>query len=121
MLVSWADALRFFGRLFHGGRSIMKRRLYLIALLIFSVVVGWVAFRLVPPPLPELSRQQFLAEVRAGHVSRVTITDKELITGESSTRGPFRTAMKPEETPLLEELRSLGVEIVFERSTLGLI
>jgi len=97
----------------------MTRRLYLVVVGILSIAIGYVAFRLVPKPLPELSRQEFLAETRAGHVRKVTVTDRELITGESSTRGPFRTAMKPEETELLDKLRSLEVEIVFEKSSDG--
>jgi hypothetical protein len=45
-----------------------------------------------------------------------------VITGESSTRGPFRTAYKePEDAKLATELRALGVEVVYETSPIGLI
>jgi hypothetical protein len=62
-----------------------------IVTLILAVIAGIVAAWLVPPPLPELSRREFVDEVRAGHVRRVEIEDQEVILSESTTRGPFRT------------------------------
>ncbi len=96
-----------------------RRRAYLVAIGILSIAIGWAAARLVPKPLPEFSRQEFLAEARAGHIRSVVIADQEVITGESATRGPFRTRMQPRDTALLEELRSLGVEILYERPDPG--
>src|SRR6516225_11578827 len=59
--------------------------------LVAALIVGVIAFHLVPEPLPELTRAEFMAEVRAGHVRRVEIREQEVIIGESSTRGKFRT------------------------------
>jgi hypothetical protein len=89
---------------------------------LLAVIAGVFAFYHVPEPLPELSRTEFLAEVRAGHVRKIVIEDHQVITGESSTRGPFRTAYKePEDAKLATELRALGSEVVFETSPIGLI
>jgi hypothetical protein len=89
--------------------------------LILALIAGWWAFSHVPPPLPELTREEFLAEVRAGHVRKIVIEDHQVITGESSTRGRFRTAYKePEDADLATELRAQGVEVLFDNST-GLI
>jgi hypothetical protein len=90
--------------------------------LVAAAIAGVTAAYLVPKPLPELSRAEFIDEVRAGHVHTVVIEDQELITGVSSTRGPFRTGFrKAEDGRLPAELRTLGVEIRFEKSGLGLI
>jgi hypothetical protein len=56
---------------------------------VLAVIVGVVAFWFVPKPLPELSRAEFMDEVRAGHVHRVEIEEQEVILGESTTRGPL--------------------------------
>jgi hypothetical protein len=90
-------------------------------LVLLSVLAGWLAFNHVPPPLPELSRAEFMAEVRAGHVRKVTIEDRQVIVSESSARGAFRTAYKePADAKLATELRARGVEVVFETSPLGI-
>ncbi len=100
----------------------MKVTLRLGAAALLAVIAAWFTYQHVPEPLPELSRAEFIAEVRAGHVRKVVIKDEEVITGESSTRGPFRTAFKKaEDAHLVTELRALGVEVVFEKSPLGLI
>src|ERR1700676_1207186 len=89
---------------------------------LLALLAGWFAFHHVEEPLPELSRAEFLAEVRAGHVRKIIIEDQQAITGESSTRGPFRTAFKKDEdAKLVTELRERGVEVVFETSPVGLI
>lgn len=98
------------------------RTLRLLLALIAALVVGAVAGYLVPPPLPELTRAEFLDEVRAGHVRSIVIKDQELITGVSSTRGAFRSDFrKADDRGLPAALRALGVEISFETSALGLI
>ena len=72
--------------------------------------------------LPGISREQFLAEVRAGHVNRVVIQDEQLITSASSTRGAFTTPYhKSRDAQLVLELRARGIEVVFETSAPGLI
>jgi hypothetical protein len=89
---------------------------------VLAVIAGWAAFRSVPRPLPELLRTEFLVEIREGHVRKVVVEDHEVITGVSTTRGPFRTAFKKQsDQALVTELRSLGVEVEFEESTPGLI
>jgi|SRR5215472_5239258 len=89
--------------------------------LFLAVIAGVFAFYHVPAPLPELSRPEFLAEVRAGHVRKIVIADHQVITGESSIRGRFRTDYKePEDGNLATELRAQGVEVVFETSPIGL-
>jgi hypothetical protein len=85
---------------------------------VFAIAVGWLAFRHVPAPLPELSRAEFLAEVRAGHLHKVVIEDRQVIIGESSTRGEFRTRYQErEDVNLLTELRAQGVDVLFDNST----
>lgn len=85
---------------------------------VLSAIAGWVAFHHVPKPLPELSRSEFIAEVRQGHVAKVIIEDQEIITGVSSTRGSFRTPFhKTEDGGLARQLRALGVEVMFGKST----
>jgi len=93
-----------------------------LGLILLATIAGWIAFRLVPKPLPEISRAEFLTEVREGRVRKVVIEDRRLITGESTTLGPFRTAFHdPDDAALATELRALGVEVAFEESALGLI
>ena len=100
----------------------MKASIRLGVLVLLSGFAGWWAFQHVPAPLPELSRTEFVAEVRAGHVRKVIVEDHQVITGESSTRGPFRTSYKePKDANLASELRAQGVEVVFETSPVGLI
>src|SRR5580700_8764147 len=97
----------------------MKVTLRLGIAVLVGVIAAWLTFQHIPP---ELSRAEFMAEVRAGHVHKVIIKDEEVITGESSTRGPFRTAFKKaEDAKLVTELRALGVEVIFEKSPEGLI
>jgi hypothetical protein len=92
-----------------------------IVLLALSGLVGVVAFLLVPEPLPELSRGEFMDEVRAGHVHRIEIKDQQVILSESTTRGPFRADFnKVRDAGLPDELRALGVEIWYTRSPPGI-
>lgn len=91
-----------------------RRRLLLTALL--AVAIGVIATLLVPKPWPEISRSEFLVEVRSGHVQEIEIHDDETILAVSSTRGRFRTAIKPGETQLLDELRARGIRILYSSS-----
>src|SRR6516162_8871753 len=80
-----------------------------IATLVLAVIAGTVAAWLVPPPLPELSRTEFMDEVRAGHVRGVEIEDQEIILNESTIRGPFRTNFdKVRDAGLPDLVRSIG-------------
>ena len=89
--------------------------------LIAAVIAGVVAFYLVPPPLPELTREEFMAEVRAGHVRRVEINDQETIFIDIEARGEFRTGFdKAKDAGLPDELRALGIEVWFSQSPLGI-
>ncbi|HXP88275.1 MAG TPA: ATP-dependent metallopeptidase FtsH/Yme1/Tma family protein [Bryobacteraceae bacterium] len=92
-----------------------------IVQILLAAIAGWFAFSRVPKPPPELTRMELLEEVREGHVKKVVIEDEEVILGESTTRGSFRTAFKKSDTALVTELRALGVEVQFEKSAPGLI
>jgi hypothetical protein len=95
----------------------VRRLLSLIA----AVLVGVVVSEWLPPPLPELTRAEFMDEVRAGHVQRIEIEDQEVILSESSTRGEFRTGFdKTRDAGLPDELRALGVEVWFSKSPPGI-
>ena len=99
-------------------RPITARHLFV---LVAALIVGVTAFYLVPEPLPELTRAEFMAEVRAGHVRRVEIRDQEVIIAESSTRGKFRTEFdRNKDVDLPAELRALGIEVLFSKSPLGI-
>jgi hypothetical protein len=90
--------------------------------LVVALIVGVTVFYRLPEPLPELTRAEFMAEVRAGHVRRIEIEDQEVIIAESSTRGEFRTGFdRKVDVNLPAELRALGVEVYFSKSPLGLI
>lgn len=97
------------------------RRIRIAVAAVLAVAAGIATFLYLPKPLPELSRTEFIEEVRSGHVRKITITDHQVITGVSTARGEFRTPYQQDERDLIVELRSLGVEIVFKDSGLGLI
>lgn len=94
-----------------------KRRLLLAALL--AVAAGVAAALLVPKPWPEISRSEFLVEVRSGQVHEIEIHDGETILAVSGARGRFRTAIQPGETQLLDELRARGIRIRYSSSGLA--
>jgi hypothetical protein len=80
--------------------------------LVLAVLAGFIAFWFVPEPLPEISRSEFMDEVRAGHIHKIEIEDQEVILSESTTRGPFRSGFdRKRDAGLPDELRALGVEI----------
>ena len=88
--------------------------------LVAAMIAGATAFLLMPKPLPELTRAEFMIEVRAGHVRQIEIEDQEIILGKSSTRGEFRTDFnRKEDVDLPAELRARGVEVWFSKSSLG--
>ena len=96
-----------------------SRRFLIIVPLAVAAGVG--AFFLVPKPLPELSRQELIDEVRSGYVHRVVIIDNEVLTGVSTRRGPFRVVLAKQDTTLVGELTAMGVGVRFEKEPLGLI
>ena len=88
---------------------------------VLAVTAGVTAFWLVPEPLPELTRAELMAEIRAGHVRSIEIQDQDVIIAESSTRGQFRSGFdRHEDASLVAELRALGVEVWFSKSGPGL-
>jgi hypothetical protein len=97
---------------------ISRRRIILIGL---SVTAGVVAFFLVPKPLPELSRLELIAEVKAGNVHEVVVVDREVITGVSASRGAFRVVLRRGDNSLIDLLSSMGIEVRFEKTAPGLI
>ena len=98
----------------------MKNKVAIAVALLMAVVAAWLTFHLLsqrPPRLaPEITREEFLAEVRGGHVHRVIIWDRSVITGRSSTRGYFRTAFHADDRNLAGELQALGVEVLEKES-----
>jgi hypothetical protein len=95
-----------------------RRALILLAI---SIAAGAIAFKLMPKPLPEISRAQLLAEVQAGHVHEVTITDGEVLTGVSSSRGAFRLSLQKSGQDLAGQLSALGVVVKYAIEEPGLI
>ena len=96
-----------------------SRRLFVIVPL--AVAAGLGAFVLIPKPLPELSRQELIAEVQSGNVREVVVDDSQMVTGFSTRRGPFRVVLPHGDTSLIDELSAMGVEVRFEKEPLGLI
>lgn len=90
----------------------------MLVLAIISTAVGVFVVHIMPKPLPELSRAEFLVEIRSGHLQKITI-DGDVITSTSTTRGEFRTSLKPNADQLLKELKDRGIEI--EYASPGLI
>jgi hypothetical protein len=86
-----------------------------------SAAIGVAVVYLVPKPLPELSPEELLSEVASGYVHEVIVADREIITGVSSSRGPFRVVLPHGDTSLVDELRARGVKVKFETTTPGLI
>ena len=59
-------------------------------------------------------------EVRAGRLRKIEIQDQDVIIGESTSRGAFRTAFdRAQDADLLDMLRSLEIEIWYSESGLG--
>ena len=102
-------------------RSSMVSRRRIFVSLILSVAAGVAAFFLVPKPLPELSREELIAEVRSGYVHEVVVVDKEVVTGVSARRGAFRVVPRGDVNNLIDELSKMGVEVKSETTPLGLI
>jgi hypothetical protein len=100
----------------------MKRPMRYLILAVISIIAGYVAFRLVPAPLPEISRADFLSEIHTGHVHEVIIKDQDTIIARSSVLGRFRTPYdKSADAKLAEQLRTQGVKVEYEESTPGMI
>ena len=99
-------------------RRVTFRQLFAFAV---AVIVGLAVFYLLPEPLPELTRDEFMDEVRAGHVWRVEIEDQEVIIVDSSARGQFRTDFHATtDAQLPDELRARGIEVWFSKSPPGI-
>jgi hypothetical protein len=93
------------------------RALRRLVVLVFSIAAGLVAYGLVPPALPEISRAEFWDEAHAGRVRRIEIHEQETILGASTTRGEFRTDFdKVKDARLPDALRALGIEVWYSKS-----
>src|SRR5579864_9767522 len=98
-----------------GWTQMIKTR-HTIAL-VAALIAGVAASYLVPKPLPRLTRGEFMAEVRAGHVHRIEIKDQDVIIGDSGTRGKFRADFdRRRDSNLPGELRKSGIEVRFSTS-----
>ena len=96
-----------------------SRRLFVIVPLAVAAGVG--AFLFIPKPLPELSRQELIAEVQSGYVHQVVVIDNEVVTGVSTRRGAFRVVLRRGDISLIDQLSAMGVEVRYEKEPLGLI
>ena len=98
----------------------IRRPVYIAFMFFIAIGAGWMAFnsvrRFEQSLPPEISRTEFLSEVNQGHLARVVIRDRVLISGTSSTRGGFRVRM-PVDDAMVKELRSRGVVVEFESSS----
>ncbi len=92
--------------------------------IILSAVAGLIAavatVHYMPKPLPEFTRQELMDEVKAGNVPTVTIIDGEVLTSESTQKGPFRVPLRRGDDELARQLAGMGVEVRYEKDT-GLI
>jgi hypothetical protein len=88
---------------------------------ILALIAGVVAVVLMPKPLPELSRQELLEEVRSGYVHEVTIVDGEVAKAISSRYGQFRVTIPKDDTSLIAQLSAMGVKVNIEKTPLGTI
>src|SRR5437763_3408494 len=92
-----------------------------VVILLVALIAGATGFYAVPEPWPELSRAEFLAEVRAGHLRSVEIQDQDVIFSESTTRGHFFTKFdKVHDSGLPDELRTSGIAVWYSRSPPGI-
>jgi hypothetical protein len=99
----------------------MSSRRHIVAL-VLSATAGVVAFFLVPEPLPELTRQELIDEIHAGHVHQIVVVDGDMIRAVSTTRGTFRAVLpRGGDEQLIDDLRAMGVEVKFETTPLGQI
>lgn len=65
----------------------------------------------------EVSREQFLVEVRQRQLKEVTIYPQEhLAVAEYGKRGAIRTVLTEDDQTFAMELRALGVEVTFGTS-----
>lgn len=86
-----------------------------------AIAAGVVAFHYVPKPLPEISREELIAQAQAGYVTEVVITDGVVVTGVSTMRGAFRVMLGKDDKGIADELSRLGVTVTYESEPLGLI
>ena len=93
----------------------------LIVIVPLASAAGIAAFLFIPKPLPELSRQELIAEVQSGFVHQVVVVDNQVVTGVSTRRGAFRVVLRGGDNSLIDELSAMGVEVRFEKEPLGLI
>jgi hypothetical protein len=100
----------------------MRRSLRRALVAAVAVVAGIAVSYLLPKPLPELSRAQFLDEVGAGHVRSVEIEDQAVILGRSMAHGLFFTRFRRgADAGLIDALRARGIEVRLTKSAPGRI
>jgi len=93
-----------------------KRRIRLLLAAAIAGVAAALAVYFFAKPWPEISRAEFLVEVRSGHVQEVEIHDGDTLLAVSSTRGRFRTAIKSSDQQLIAELQTRGIKVLYSSS-----
>ena len=85
-----------------------------LAAVVFGLAAGLLVFRLVPR---EVSRDQFLIEVRQRQLKQVTIYPQDHIAVAGYGKpGAIRTVVPEDDQTFPTELRALGVEPTFDSS-----
>jgi len=95
-----------------------RRRIIVLSI---SAAAGLAAYFLIPKPLPEISREELIAEVQSDYVHEVVVVDKEVVTGVSTRRGAFRVILPRDVRSLIDQLAAMGVNVKYETTPLGLI
>lgn len=82
-----------------------------------AATLGWFSLKRnqTTQAAPEISYSQFLSQVDSGAVSRVRISGN-VIEGSYRDGSAFRTNTPPNQSAMVEELRSKDVEIWYDRN-----
>jgi hypothetical protein len=81
---------------------------------VFGLAATLLVLRLIPR---EVSREQFLIEVRQRHLKEATIYPKDhIVVADYGNPGAIRTVLAEDDQTFATELRALGVEVTFGTS-----
>jgi hypothetical protein len=80
----------------------------------FGLAAALLVLRLIPR---EVSREQFLIEVRQRQLKKATIYPKDhIVVADYGNPGAIRTVLAEDDQTFATELRALGVEVTFGTS-----